>query len=266
MINIAVTGKRFGHAETLMDEVLAGACSGTIPLYNSMIRFCCSQKRLFSRSFDVYKKMQRLPDCKPSLETYTMLLNAVLRKFSKLNICYAYLHAVRSLLKQMKASGVIPDTHVLNMIIKAYSKYLQMDEAVRIFRKMGLYGCEPNAFTYSYIVKGFCEKGKVKPGLGFYMDMRDKSLVPTSISYITLICSLAMEQMFEDAINILFDMLANSMSPDLLTHKTLLGELCREGRGNEALELLEELKNKDVLMGEKTYNNLLREVHFRSQD
>ncbi|KAJ4958939.1 hypothetical protein NE237_026050 [Protea cynaroides] len=75
-----------------------------------------------------------------------------------------------------------------------------------------------------------------------------------------------MDEMFEDAINILFDMLANSMSPDLLTHKTLLGELCREGRGNEALELLEELKNKDVLMGEKTYNNLLREVHFRSQD
>ncbi|XP_043707717.1 pentatricopeptide repeat-containing protein At3g25210, mitochondrial [Telopea speciosissima] len=235
MIDIALTGKRYGHAETLIEEVLAGACSGSVTLYNSMIRFCCSQKRLFNRAFDVYKKMQRLPD-------------------------------FRSLLKQMKASGVIPDTYALNMIIKAYSKCLQMDEAIRIFREMGLYGCEPNAFTYSYIAKGFCEKGKVTLGLGFYKEMRGKCLVPTSSTYMILICSLAMERMFEDAIHILFDMLANSMSPDLLTHKTLLGELCREGKGNEALELLEELRKKDDLMGEKTYKTLLKEVHFRSGD
>jgi pentatricopeptide repeat protein len=79
-------------------------------------------------------------NCKPTLEIYTLLLNSLLRKFNKLNVCYMYLHSVRSLAKQMKAVGVIPDTFVLNMIIKAYAKCLEVDEAIRVFREMGLYG------------------------------------------------------------------------------------------------------------------------------
>ncbi|XAR58762.1 hypothetical protein NMG60_11014293 [Bertholletia excelsa] len=43
MIEIAVSGKRFRQAETLIEEVIAGACGPSVPLYNSMIRFCCGQ-------------------------------------------------------------------------------------------------------------------------------------------------------------------------------------------------------------------------------
>lgn len=266
MIKIAVSGKRFRHAETLIEEVIAGACSVSVPLYNSIIRFCCGRKFLFNRAFDVYKKMLNSEDCKPSLETYTLLLNALLRKFNKLTVCYVYLHAVRSLTKQMKVSGVIPDTFALNMIIKAYSKCLEVDEAIRVFREMGLYGCEPNAYTYGYIANGLCEKGRVSQGLGFYREMRSKDLVPSSSTYMILICSLSMERRFEEATKILFDMLGNSMAPDLLTYKTLLEGLCREGKCNDAFELLEELRKKDAWMGEKTYKALVKGLHFLSQE
>ncbi|GMP48623.1 hypothetical protein CsSME_00015912 [Camellia sinensis var. sinensis] len=266
MIQISVSAKRFYHAQTLIEEVIAGACSPSVPLYNSMIRFCCGRKFLFNRAFDVYKKMLKSDDTKPSLETYTLLFNSLLRKFNKLNVCYVYLHAVRSLTKQMKAAGVIPDAFVLNMIVKAYSKCLEVDEAIRVFREMGLYGCEPNGYTYSYITKGLCEKGRVSQGLGFYKEMRGKNLVPKSSTYMILICSLAMERRFEDANEIVFDMLGNSMAPDLLTYKTLLEGLCREGRGSDAFDLLEELRKKDSMMNEKTYKTLLNGLHFVSGD
>ncbi|XP_057474099.1 pentatricopeptide repeat-containing protein At3g25210, mitochondrial [Actinidia eriantha] len=262
MIQIAVSGKRYGHAETLIEEVIAGACSPSVPLYNSVIRFCCGRKFLFKRAFDVYKKMLNSNEAKPSLETYTLLFNALLKRFNKLNVCYVYLHAVRSLTKQMKASGVIPDTFVLNMIIKAFSKCLEVDEAIRVFREMGLYGCEPNAYTYSYMAKGLCEKGRVHQGLGFYKEMRGKELVPKNSTYMVLICSLAMERRFEDASEVVFDMLGNNMGPDLLTYKTLLEELCRDGRGNEAFGLLEELRKRDRSMNERTYKTLLNGLHF----
>ncbi|GFQ00123.1 pentatricopeptide repeat-containing protein at3g25210 mitochondrial [Phtheirospermum japonicum] len=266
MIEIAVSGKRYRVAETLIEEVIAGACPASLPLFNTMIKFCCGRKSLFNRAFDVYKKMLKSPDAKPNLETYALLLNSLLRKFDKLNVCYVYLHGVRSLSKQMKASGVIPDTFVLNMIIKAYSKCLEVDEAVRVFREMGLYGCEPNAYTYSYLTKGLCEKGRVSQGLGFYREMRGKGLVPKGSTYLILICSLAMERMFEDAIGITFDMLGNSMSPDFLTYNTLLGEMCRDGKGDEAFELVEGFRKKDSFMNEKTYSSLLNGLHFLSRD
>ncbi|CAA2989995.1 pentatricopeptide repeat-containing protein At3g25210, mitochondrial [Olea europaea var. sylvestris] len=267
MIEISISGKRYRVAETLMEEVLAGACPPSLPLFNTMIKFCCGRRKLlFNRAFDIYKKMQKSGDVKPNLETYTLLFNTLLGKFNKLNVSYVYLHAVRLLARQMKASGVIPDTFVLNMIIKAYSTCLEVDEAIRVFREMGLYGCEPNAFTYSYMVKGLCEKGRVNQGFGFYKEMRMKGLVPKGSTCMILICSLAMERRFEDAIEVAFDALGNSMSPDLLTYKTLLEEMCKDGRGNEAFELLEGFRKRDSLMNEKTYNTLLNGLHFLSRE
>ncbi|KAI9122732.1 hypothetical protein K1719_006572 [Acacia pycnantha] len=171
-----------------------------------------------------------------------------------------------SMTKQMKASGVIPDTFVLNMIIKAYAKCLEVDEAIRVVREMGLYGCEPNAYTYGYIAKGLCEKGRVNQGLGFFKEMRSKCLVPSTSTYVIIICSLALDRRFEDAIEIVFDMLDNSRSPDHLTYKTVLEGLCREGRGNEAFELLDQWRNRDVSMNDKAYKILLNGLHFLSRE
>ncbi|KAL8516590.1 hypothetical protein ACS0TY_015019 [Phlomoides rotata] len=266
MIEIAVSGKRYRVAETLIEEVVAGACPASLPLFNTMIKFCCGRKFLFSRAFDIYKKMQKSENAKPNLETYALLLSSLLRKFDKLNVCYVYLHAVRSLSKQMKASGIIPDTFVLNMIIKAYSKCLEVDEAIRVFREMGLYGCEPDAYTYSYMTKGLCEKGRVKQGLEYYREMRGKGLVPKSSTCMILVCSLAMERRFQDAIETTYDMLGNSMSPDFLTYKTLLEEMCRNGKGDEAFKLLEYFRKRDTLMNEKIYSSLLNGLHFSSKD
>ncbi|XP_049343641.1 pentatricopeptide repeat-containing protein At3g25210, mitochondrial [Solanum verrucosum] len=266
MINIAVSSKRYRVAETLVEEVLAGACPPSLPLYNSMIKFCCGRKFLFNRAFDIYKKMTKCEDAKPSLETYNLLLNALLSKFNKLHVCYVYLHSVRSLAKQMKSFGVIPDTFALNMIIKAYSNCLEVDEAIRVYREMGLYGCEPDAFTYGYIAKGLCEKGRVNQGLEFFKEMRNKGFIPKGSTYMILVCSLALERRFEDATEVVFDMLDNSLSPDQLTYKTVMEELSREGRGDYAFELLEEFKKRDSLMNEKTYKSLLNTLYFLNKD
>ncbi|KAJ4728425.1 Pentatricopeptide repeat [Melia azedarach] len=262
IIQILISGRRYRHVETLLEEVLAGNCEMSVPLYNSIIRFCCNRKLLFNRAFDAYKKMLKSENCKPTLETFTLLLSSLLRRFNKLNVCYVYLHSVRSLTKQMKSLGVIPDTFALNMIIKAYAKCLQVDEAIKVLREMGLYGCEPNSYTYSYIAKGLCEKGRVEQGFGFYKEMKEKQLVPSGSCHMILICSLAMERRFEDAVELVFDMLGNSMGPDMLTYKTLLEGLCREGRGSEALDLLEEFRRRDVVMGERNFKVLLNALHF----
>ncbi|CAN1141154.1 Pentatricopeptide repeat-containing protein At3g25210, mitochondrial [Linum perenne] len=230
MIKTLINGRRYRHAETLVEEVIAGACEMTVPLYNSVIRFCCGRKFLFNRAFDVYKKMLKSDDCKPTLETYALLFNSLLRRFNKLNVCYVYLHAVKSMTKQ------------------------------------GLYGCEPNGYSYGYLVKGLFEKGRLIQGLGFYREMKSKGLVPGGSTYMIVICSLAMARKLDDAVGIVFDMLKNSLSPDQLTYKTLLEGMCRDGRGSESLELLEQWRKMDGLMGEKVYKALLNETHFLSRD
>ncbi|KAG6521451.1 hypothetical protein ZIOFF_018570 [Zingiber officinale] len=93
-----------------------------------------------------------------------MLLAVVLRRISKPPVSYVYLHSIRSLVRQMKSSGMILNTFTLNLIIKAYARCLEMEEAIQVFREMGLYGCEPNEYSYGYIMQGLLPEGVVGEG------------------------------------------------------------------------------------------------------
>ncbi|PKA64084.1 Pentatricopeptide repeat-containing protein [Apostasia shenzhenica] len=262
MLQISLSSRRFSAAESLVGEIVSGACPPDLPLLNRAIRFCCSRRHLFSRSFDIYKLMRSHSSCRPNLETYSLLLSAILKRFGKPPICYIYLRSVRSLVRHMKAAGVFADAFTLNLIIKAFSICLEMDEAMRFYREMQLYGCEPNEYTYGYITKGFCEKGLVEKGFGFFKEMRGKGFVPKSTVYMALICSLAMEGRLDEGIKVLFDMLENSMAPDILTYRTVLEEMCRGGRTEAAFELLEELGRRKGAMSRKMYSDLLEGLHW----
>ncbi|KAM0026701.1 putative tetratricopeptide-like helical domain superfamily [Helianthus debilis subsp. tardiflorus] len=262
ILQITISNKRYQHSETLIEEILAGACTGTVPLYNSVIKFCCGRKVLFNRAFDVYKTMLNSEDAKPDLETYKLLLDSLLRRFNNVNVCFVYLRGVKSMWKQMKAAGVVPDTFVMNMVMKAHAKCGEVDQAVRVFNEMGLYRNEANLYSYCYLIHGLCEKGRVDEGLGFYKEMRGKGLVPKGSSFMILICSLAMEGRFDEAMKVVYDMLGESMSPDLLTYKTVVEGLCREGRVDEAFDVVEEFRKKDSFMNEKTYKVLLNVLRY----
>ncbi|KAJ4792640.1 Pentatricopeptide repeat-containing protein [Rhynchospora pubera] len=264
-LSTAISSRRYGAAESLVDEILAGACSPELPLFNTCIRFCCSRRHLFSRAFDVYKKMQKSPpNCLPNLETYSMLLSAVLGRLGKPPVSYIYLRSVRSLARQLKLSGIIPDTFLLNLIIKAYCQCLEIDDALNVFEEMPLYNCHPNDLTYGYLVKGLCEKGRVKLGMNMFSEMREKGFIPPGGVYMVLVSSLALESRFEEAIKVLFDMLENNKRPDLLTYRTLMEGLCRQGRAEEAFELLEDFRKRRAVE-RWVYSDLLEGLHWICQ-
>ncbi|KAK1293597.1 Pentatricopeptide repeat-containing protein [Acorus calamus] len=265
ILQISISGRRFDAAVSLAEEAVSGACSPSVPLYNDVIRFYCSRRGFVNRSFDLFRKM-RSSDLRPTLDTYSMLLHALIRRFGRREVCYTYLPAVKSLVRQMKTAGVIPDKVFLNMVVKAYSMCLEMEEAIRVFKGMGLYGCEPDKHTYAYVVKGLVEKGRLEQGLGFYREMREKGFVPSRCAYNVLVSGLALERRFDEAVEVVFDMIGNSMSPDLLTYRTLLEEMCRGGREREAFELLGELKGKGRAMNEKTHSRLFDGLRLLCRD
>ncbi|ERN07046.1 hypothetical protein AMTR_s00019p00035300 [Amborella trichopoda] len=134
MLRILTSENQFKRIETIIAEVMFGACSPSPPLYNTIISYFCKRK-LLGETINAFKKVQRDPNCKPTLQTYTMILNSMLQKFTKLNASCIYLHTVRSLMRHMKATVIVPDTFTLNLVINAYSKCLEMDEAIKVLRR-----------------------------------------------------------------------------------------------------------------------------------
>ncbi|XP_024312973.1 pentatricopeptide repeat-containing protein At3g25210, mitochondrial [Brachypodium distachyon] len=268
-LTAASSGKRPVAAENLIHDILAGACGPDLQLFNACLRFCCDRRSLFPVAFDMFKRMSALPAsaaCRPNVETYTLLLSAVVRRVRRPPASLVYLHAIRSLSRQMKASGVVPDTYLLNLIIKAYGRCLEIDDALKVFREMPLYGCEPNEFTYGYIVKAMFQKGRTDKGMVYLQEMREKGFVPSGGVYMTAVAGLALEWRFEESRQVLFDMLDSKRKPDMITYRTLLEELCRAARTEDAFVLLEELKERKCgALDQRMYSELLDGLHWISQ-
>ncbi|KAF7107257.1 hypothetical protein CFC21_107906 [Triticum aestivum] len=268
-LNAASSGKRPVAAENLIHDVLAGACAPDLQLFNACLRFCCDRRSLFPIAFDMFNKMRALPanaGCRPNVETFTLLLSTVVRRVRRPPASLVYLHAVRSLSRQMKATGVVPDTYLLNLIIKAYGRCLEVDDALKVFREMPLYGCEPNEFTYGYIVKAMFQKGRTDNGLVYLKTMREKGFVPSGGVYMSAVAALALEWRFEESREVLLDMLDSKRKPDMITYRTLLEELCRATRTEDAFQLLEELKErKRGALDQRMYSELLDGLHWISQ-
>ncbi|TVU12274.1 hypothetical protein EJB05_45909, partial [Eragrostis curvula] len=268
-VTAASSGRRPAAAEALVHDVFAGACPPDLRLFNACLRFCCARRSLFPLAFDMFNKMRALPasaGCRPDVETYTLLLTAVVRRVRRPPASMVYLHAVRSLSRQMKASGVVPDTFLLNLIIKAYARCLEIDDALKVFREMPLYGCEPNEFTYGYIVKAMFQKGRTDKGLVYFAEAREKGFVPSGGVYMIGVSALALEWRFEESRRVLLDMLDCKRKPDMITYRTLLEEMCRAGRTEEAFEVLEELKErKRGALDQRMYSELLDGLHWISQ-
>ncbi|KAJ1258330.1 hypothetical protein BS78_10G067100 [Paspalum vaginatum] len=265
----ASSGRRPAVAEALVHDVLAGACAPDLRLLNACLRFCCARRTLFPLAFDMFNKMRAMPaaaGCRPDVETYTLLLTAVVRRVRRPPASMVYLHAVRSLSRQMKASGVVPDTFLLNLIIKAYARCVEIEDALKVFREMPLYGCEPNEFTYGYIVKGMFQKGWTDKALVYLAEMSEKGFVPSGGVYMIGVSALALEWRFEESRRVLLDMLDCKRKPDMITYRTLLEEMCRAGRTEEAFEVLEELKGrKRGPLDQRMYSELLDGLHWIAQ-
>uniref|UniRef100_A0A804R2F2 Pentatricopeptide repeat-containing protein n=1 Tax=Zea mays TaxID=4577 RepID=A0A804R2F2_MAIZE len=255
-LTAASSGRRPAAAEALVHDVFAGACAPDLRLFNACLRFCCARRSLFQLAFDMFNKMRAMPaaaGCRPDVETYTLLLTAVVRRVRRPPASMVYLHAVRSLYRQMKASGVVPDTFLLNLIIK-------------VFREMPLYGCEPNEFTYGYIVKAMFQKGRSDKGMEYFAEMREKGFVPSGGVYMIAVSALALEWRFDESRRVLLDMLDCGRKPDMITYRTLLEEMCRAGRTEEAFDVLEELKGrKRGTLDQRMYSELLDGLHWISQ-
>jgi pentatricopeptide repeat protein len=268
-LTAASSGRRPAAAEALVHDVFAGACAPDLRLFNACLRFCCARRSLFPLAFDMFNKMRALPPsarCRPDVETYTLLLTSVVRRVRRPPASMVYLHAIRSLSRQMKASGVVPDTFLLNLIIKAYARCLEIDDALKVFREMPLYGCEPNEFTYGYITKAMFQKGRTDKGLLFFAEAREKGFVLSGGVYMIAVSALALEWRFEESRRVLLDMLDSKRKPDMITYRTLLEEMCRAGRTEEAFEVLEGLKErKRGALDQRMYSELLDGLHWISQ-
>lgn len=100
-------------AHSLFEAMIDEGCIANLESYTALLS-AYSRSGLFRKAFSILEEMRNTPDCHPDVYTYSILIKSCLHfhEFDK----------VQSLLSEMAALGVKPNTVTYNTLIDAYGK------------------------------------------------------------------------------------------------------------------------------------------------
>lgn len=187
---------------------------------------------------------------------------------------------VEMILAHAKASGVDPDTVMLNSLIDAYVNCNGMDKALQVFNMMNnnsnnvselseyrsLFAGEscprPNRRTYNTILKGLANQGMLKESIDLSREMEAKRMWD-DVTTNTLVQAAVMAYEFSLAENILKDYTAvkpnpkTGRHPNVEAYTNLLDGYAKAGELDNARETMKIMKERGVEPNEITYTCMI---------
>lgn len=188
-------------------------------------------------------------ECKPNIQTYNLLFNALLGKGANSYIHHVYMDTVRMLFRQMVEGGVKPNLTSLNFVIRGYSNSMHLNDALRVFHQFGpVYGIEPDENTYGYLIHGLCAQGRTRNAMEMYEEMKGKGMRVGFRAGNSLVSALAMSGETEMSVRIMWEVASMRKGVELMSIRTMVESMVREGRKiEEVAEFVAELDRKGVV-------------------
>ncbi|KAL1090604.1 hypothetical protein V6Z11_D07G101000 [Gossypium hirsutum] len=178
MIKLLISAKRYRHAETLVEEVIAGACPISVPLYNAVIRFCCGH---VDGAIRVYREMG-LYGCEPNAYTYGYIFKGLCEKGRVLQGFGLY--------KEMREKGLVPKGSAYMILICSLAMEQRLDDAVDVVYDMLENSMAPDLLTYKTVLEELCRGGKSNDAFELLEEWKKRDLSMGQKNYRILVNTL----------------------------------------------------------------------------
>ncbi|BAB08912.1 unnamed protein product [Arabidopsis thaliana] len=207
----------------------------------------------------------------------TKLLNISVNSLCK----FRNLERAETLLIDGIRLGVLPDVITYNTLIKGYTRFIGIDEAYAVTRRMREAGIEPDVTTYNSLISGAAKNLMLNRVLQLFDEMLHSGLSPDMWSYNTLMSCYfklgrhgeAFKILHEDihlagghtdnAIE-LFKHLKSRVKPELMTYNILINGLCKSRRVGSVDWMMRELKKSGYTPNAVTYTTMLK-MYFKTK-
>ncbi|KAK9285199.1 hypothetical protein L1049_024387 [Liquidambar formosana] len=178
------------------------------------------------------------------------------KAFLKENDCVLLLKFVREISELTFPRSAI----VVNRIIYAFAKCMQIDKALLIFDHMKSLKCKPDLITYNTVLEILGRAGRVDEMLHEFASMKEANMVPDIISYNTLINSLRKVGRLDLCLVFFREMGESGLEPDLRTYTALIESFGRLGNIEESLRLFSEMKQRRIRPSIYIYRSLINNL------
>ncbi|AEE31404.1 Tetratricopeptide repeat (TPR)-like superfamily protein [Arabidopsis thaliana] len=229
---------RIYEAFGMYGQILKRGMEPSIVTYSSLIDGFCKCGNLRS-GFALYEDMIKM-GYPPDVVIYGVLVDGL----SKQGLM---LHAMRFSVK-MLGQSIRLNVVVFNSLIDGWCRLNRFDEALKVFRLMGIYGIKPDVATFTTVMRvsimedAFCKHMKPTIGLQLF-DLMQRNKISADIA----VCNVVIHLLFkchriEDASKFFNNLIEGKMEPDIVTYNTMICGYCSLRRLDEAERIFELLK------------------------
>lgn len=172
--------------------------------------------------------------------------------------------AVDILLTDLRKDERALEAKTFSTVAEIFVKLGREDDALGIFKNMGLFKCPQDGVTVSAIVNALCAKGHAKRAEGVVYHHKDKISGVESCIYRSILYGWSMQGNVKETRRILQEMKSKKTKLDLYCFNTYLRCLCEHnlrknpsGLVPEALNVFMEMRTYNIIPNSISYNVLL---------
>ncbi|XP_010544768.1 PREDICTED: pentatricopeptide repeat-containing protein At3g61520, mitochondrial-like [Tarenaya hassleriana] len=227
--------RRDRDAISVVEKLKEAGFSLDVLAYNMLVGLFCSKNKP-EKVYEMLADMEG-SGLKPDSVTYNTLISF----FSK----HQDFESIERMMEKMRQAGLVPTVVTYGAIIEAYCSNGDTDEAIKLFKDMGLRSkVMPNAVIYNILINAYCKKGSIDRALCLKDEMRAKRVRPNVETYNALFKGLGEKNRVEKVFELMDEMVENSCEPDYITCEVLMELLSADGH-------IEKLKK--FLQGSKVF-------------
>jgi pentatricopeptide repeat protein len=214
------------------EKMLEAGCSPDAKIYYALISGLCQVRR----DHDAIRVVEKLKEGGFSLDllAYNMLIGLFCDKNNA--------EKVYEMLTDMEKEGKKPDSITYNTLISFFGKHKDFESVERMMEQMREDGLDPTVTTYGAVIDAYCSVGELDEALKLFKDMGLHSKVnPNTVIYNILINAFSKLGNFGQALSLKEEMKMKMVRPNVETYNALFKCLNEKTQGETLLKLMDEM-------------------------
>ncbi|XP_010413385.1 PREDICTED: pentatricopeptide repeat-containing protein At3g61520, mitochondrial-like [Camelina sativa] len=199
----------------VVEKLKEGGFSLDLLAYNILIGLFCDKNNA-EKVYEMLTDMEK-EGMKPDSITYNTLISFFGR--------HKDFQSVQKMMEQMREDGLDPTVVTYGAVIEAYCSVGELNEAMKLFKEMGLQSkVKPNTVIYNILINAFSKLGNYEQALSLKEEMK-KMVRPNVETYNALFNCLKEKSQTETLLKLMDEMVEQSCEPNQITMEILMERL-----------------------------------------
>ncbi|KAL8153752.1 hypothetical protein V2J09_011512 [Rumex salicifolius] len=255
MLKIFVEGNKFDEAEGVFQHLMFDKKAPLKPdqkMFHMMI-YMHKKAGNYDKARQLFSLMAER-GISQSTVTYNSLMS-----------CETNYKEVSHLYDRMQRAGLKPDVVSYALLISAYGKARQEEEALAVFEEMLDAGVRPTHKVYNILLDAFAISGMVEQARTVFKSMRRDRCTPDLCSYTTMLSAYINASDMEGAEKFFKRLRQDSIRPNVVTYGTFIKGYAKVSDTQKMMEKYEEMQKCGIKPNQTVFTTIM-DAYGKNQD